>query len=179
MVPAWKQAMDKEMKALTCRKTWELVSAPIDAVVVCCHWVFTLKYRPDGSLDRYKARLMAKGHTQRYGIDYFVMFSPVARMKSIRILLSIAVNLSWSLFQLDVKNAFLYGNLQKEVYTEQPPGYVAQGAGIKDSDSRIQLGQQGYDLGARVEGRVSSRPRSVPTRILLGQLCQSLKTRPS
>jgi len=179
MVPAWKQARNKEMKALTCRRTWELVSAPIDAVVVCCHWVFTLKYRPDGSLDRYKARLMAKGHTQRYGIDYFVMFSPVARMKSIRILLSIAVNLSWSLFQLDVKNAFLYGNLQEKVYMEQPPGYVAQGAGIKDSaesyltrPARIRL--KGPSQRAGVEStRVGydSDP--------IGQLCQSLKTRPS
>jgi len=78
-------------------------------------------------MDRYKAKLVAKGYTQTYSIDYFETFSPVARMNSIRILFSIDVNLSWPLFQLDVKNAFLYGDLQEEVYIEQPPGYVAQG----------------------------------------------------
>jgi len=91
-----------------------LVLALSDAVIVGCRWVFTLKYCPDGSVDRYKATLVAKGYTQTYVIDYFETFSPVARMNSIRILFSIAVNLSWPLFQLDVKNAFLYGDLQEE-----------------------------------------------------------------
>jgi len=94
-------------------------------VVAGCRWVFTLKYRPDGSVDRYKARFVAKGYTQTYIIDYFEKFSPVARMNSIRILFFIAVNLSWPLFQLDVKNAFLCGDLKEKVYVEQPPGYVA------------------------------------------------------
>jgi len=78
-------------------------------------------------MDRHKARLVAKGYTQTYDIDYFETFSPAARINSIRILFSIAVNLSWPLFQLNVKNAFLYGNLQEEVYMEQPSGYIAQG----------------------------------------------------
>ena len=79
-------------------ETWELVSAPTDAVIVGCHWVITLKYRPDGSVDRYKARFVAKGYTQTYGIDYFETFSPVAQMNSITIMFSIVVNLSWPLF---------------------------------------------------------------------------------
>ena len=70
---------------------------------------------------------MTKGYTQTYGIDYFEMFSPVAQMNSIRIIFSVVVNLSWPLCQLDLKNAFLYGELEEEVYMEQPPGYVAQG----------------------------------------------------
>jgi len=119
--------MDKEMEALDSRRTWELVLAPTDAVIVDCRWVFTLKYRPDGSVDRYKARLVAKGYTLTYSIDYFETFSPVVRMNSIRILFSIDVNLSWPLLQLNVKNAFLYGDLQEKVYMKQPPGYVAQG----------------------------------------------------
>ena len=78
--------MDEEMEALAFRETWESVSTPTDTMVVGCHWVFTLKYRPDGSVDRYKVRLMAKGYTQTYGIDYFETFSPVARINSIRIM---------------------------------------------------------------------------------------------
>ena len=85
--------MDEEMEALASRGTWELVSTT-DAVIIDCRWVFTLKYRSDGSVDRYKVRLMVKCYTQTYGIDYFETFSPVAKMNSIRILFSIAVNFS-------------------------------------------------------------------------------------
>ena len=112
------------MDALVSRGTWELISAPTD--VVGCRWVYPLKFRPDRLVDRYKTRFVAKGYTQIYGIDYFGTFSPVTRMNSIRILFSAAVNLS-CLFQLDVKNFFLYENLQEEIYLTQPPGYVAQG----------------------------------------------------
>ena len=79
------------MEALASRGTWEMFSAPTVNVVFGCRWVFTLKYRPDESVDRYKARLVAKDFTQTYGIDYFEMFSSVTRMNSIRILFSIAV----------------------------------------------------------------------------------------
>ena len=82
------------MEAFAFRGTWELVSAPTDAVVVGCCWVFASKYRPDRSVDRYKAKLVAKGYTQTYDIDYFETFLLVARMNSIRILFSIVVNLS-------------------------------------------------------------------------------------
>jgi len=107
------------MEALTFRGTWELISTPTDTVVGC-RWVFTLKYRLDGFVDGYKARLVAKDYTQTYGIDYIETFSPVAKMNFIMIMFSIVVNLSWPLFKLDVKNAFLYGDLQEEVYMEQP-----------------------------------------------------------
>jgi len=70
---------------------------------------------------------VAKGYTQTYGIDYFETFSLIVRMNSIRILFSIAVNLLWPLFQLDVKNVFLYGDLQEEIYMEKPPDYITQG----------------------------------------------------
>ena len=113
------------MNALVSGGTWDLVLSPTN-VVVGCHWVYTLKYNPYGLLNRYKARLVAKGYTQTYDIDYFETFSPAARMNSIRILFYV-VSLSWLLFQLHVKNAFLYKNLQEEVYIEQPPGYVAKG----------------------------------------------------
>ncbi|KAK4380940.1 Retrovirus-related Pol polyprotein from transposon RE2 [Sesamum angolense] len=89
--------------------------------------VFTLKFHADGTLERYKARLVAKGFTQTYGVYYFETFSPVARLNSIRVLFFLAVNLNWSMYQMDIKNAFLYGDLNETVYMEQPTGYVAQG----------------------------------------------------
>jgi len=117
--------MDEEIYALISRGTWELVSAPKDAIVVGCRWVYNLKYHHDGSVDRYKAKLVVKGYTQTYGVDYFETFSPVARLNSIRILFSVAVNMERPLFQLDIKNAFLYGDLKEQVYMKQPSGYIA------------------------------------------------------
>ncbi|KAL0442260.1 UNVERIFIED_CONTAM: Copia protein [Sesamum radiatum] len=125
--PAWKMAMDDEMSALISMGTWELVEVPPDTDAVACRWVFTLKFRADGTLERYKARLVAKGFTQTYGADYFKTFSPVAHLNSIRVLFSLAVNLDWPMYQMDIKNAFLYGDLNETIYMEQPPGYVAQG----------------------------------------------------
>ena len=103
--------MDEEIEALASRRTWELVTSTDTAFVGCCS-VFTLKYHPDASVDKYKAKIVVKS-TQIYDINNFETFLLVARMNSIRILFSIIVNLSWSLFQLDVKNTFFYGDLQK------------------------------------------------------------------
>ena len=119
--------MDEELAALNSRGTWELVPRPPSTSIVTCRWVFSVKHNPDGTVARHKARLVARGFTQTYGIDYSDTFSPVARMSSIRILFSIAINKNWSLRQLDVKNAFLYGDLTEAVFMEQPPGYVVQG----------------------------------------------------
>ncbi|KAL0303030.1 UNVERIFIED_CONTAM: Copia protein [Sesamum radiatum] len=119
--------MDEEMPALILWGTWELVDPPPSADVVACRWVFTLKFSADGTLERYKARLVAKGFTQTYGVYYFKTFSPVARLNCIHILFSLPVNLSWPMYQIDIKNAFLYGDLNETVYMEQPPRYVTQG----------------------------------------------------
>ena len=116
-----------EYAAFIQRETWTLVPRPIDANVVSCKWVYSLKYSPDGSIARYKARLVARGFSQAYDLDYHETFSPVARLSSIRVLFSIALDQSWPLYHLDVSNAFLYGDLDEKVFMEQPPGYIAQG----------------------------------------------------
>jgi hypothetical protein len=118
----WKNAMNVEYEALIKNKTWHLVPPQKGRNIIDCKWVYKIKCKADGSLDRYKAGLVAKGFKQRYGIDYEDTFSPVVKSTTIRIVLSIAVSRGWSLRQLDVQNAFLHGYLE-EVYMKQPLGY--------------------------------------------------------
>lgn len=122
----WIGAMKEEMTALLNNKTWQLVPKPSDVVPVSCKWVYKLKQRPDGSVERYKARLVARGFSQTYGVDYEDTFSPVAKLTTIRVLLAIAVNKRWKLWQMDVSNAFLYGDLEHTIYMEQPLGFIDQ-----------------------------------------------------
>lgn len=119
--------MIDEMTALESNQTWTLVPPPSGKSIVGCRWVYTVKVGPDGKIDRLKARLVAKGYTQVFGLDYSDTFSPVAKMASVRLFLSMAAMRHWPLYQLDIKNAFLHGDLEEEVYLEQPPGFVAQG----------------------------------------------------
>jgi hypothetical protein len=114
--------MHEEMEAFHKNKTWDLVKLPNGKKVVGWKWVFTVKHKVDGFTERYKARLVTKGFTQTYGIDYEETFAHIAKMNSIRVLLSIVANLNWPLHQFDVKNAFLHGDLEEKVYMEIPPG---------------------------------------------------------
>ncbi|CAA6664100.1 unnamed protein product [Spirodela intermedia] len=115
--------MDVEMEALQKNHTWDLVPLPAGKKAVGCKWVYTPKFDADGSLERYKARLVAKGYTQSYGIDYLETFAPVAKLNTVRILIALAAKLIWEIHQFDVKNAFLYGELEEEVYMTIPLGY--------------------------------------------------------
>ncbi|XP_020150741.1 uncharacterized mitochondrial protein AtMg00820-like [Aegilops tauschii subsp. strangulata] len=121
--PNWKHAMQDEYDALVANKTWHLVPPSSNKNVIDCKWVYRIKKHADGTVDRYKSRLVAKGFKQRYGIDYEDTFSPVVKAATIRIVLAISVSRGWSLRQLDVKNAFLHGVLEEEVYMKQPPDF--------------------------------------------------------
>ena len=116
--------MLEELAALEKNNTWELVPSPPGKKVVDCKWVYTMKQNPKGKVERYKARLVAKGYSQTYGIDYDETFAPVAKMSIVRTLISCAANFDWPLYQLDIKNAFLHGDLKEEVYMEIPPGFT-------------------------------------------------------
>jgi histone deacetylase 1/2 len=121
--PDWKNAMNEEYMALMKNDTWHLVPAKEGKNIIDCKWVYKIKRRSDGTIDRYKARLVAKGFKQRYGIDHEDTFSPVVKIATVRLVLSIAVSRGWTLRQLDVQNAFLHGVLEEEVYMRQPPGF--------------------------------------------------------
>jgi len=119
----WKGAMQDEYEALQRNGTWNLVPPSQGKNIIDCKWVFKIKKRADGQIDRYKARLVAKGFKQRYGINYEDTFSPVVKIATVRLVLSLAVARGWCLRQLDVQNAFLHGVLEEEVYMRQPPGF--------------------------------------------------------
>ncbi|GKE58496.1 ribonuclease H-like domain-containing protein, partial [Tanacetum coccineum] len=118
--PNWKKAMLNEYNALITNGTWVLVPHPAIVNVVCCMWLFKHKFHADGSLSRYKARLVTNGCSQQQGIDCDDTFSPVVKPATIRTVLSLAVLRAWPIHQLDVKNAFLHGHFFVTVYMHQP-----------------------------------------------------------
>jgi Reverse transcriptase (RNA-dependent DNA polymerase) len=123
----WQEAMKEELNALEKNNTWIIVQLPKNKKSVGCKWVYRIKYNSDDTIERYKARLVAKGYTQIYGLDYYEIFALVAKMNTVRILFSIAINHKWSLYQMDVKNVFLQGTLEEEVYMNLPPGHKQEG----------------------------------------------------
>ncbi|KAF5815624.1 putative RNA-directed DNA polymerase [Helianthus annuus] len=123
----WVDAMNLEMEALLRNNTWEIVDLPKDRKPIGCKWIYKIKYKANGEVERYKARLVAKGYSQREGLDFGETFSPVVKMVTVRCVLSIAVQNGWTLFQLDVNNAFLYGAISEDVYMSLPEGYFTEG----------------------------------------------------
>ena len=122
--------MDEEIKAIKKNDTWELATLPTLPTrkkTPGVKWVYKLKKNAKGEVERYKARLVVKGYSRRQGIDYDEVFAPVARLETIRLLISLVAQNQWRIFQMDVKSAFLNGYLEEELYVEQPIGYVVKG----------------------------------------------------
>jgi len=122
--PNWYAAMKLEFDALQANQTWTLVPRPPGARIITGKWVFKHKMNPDGTLERYKARWVVRGFNQRPGVDFGETFSPVIKPATIRTVLTLVATYGWPAHQLDVSNAFLHGNLQEQVYSQQPTGFV-------------------------------------------------------
>ncbi|KAL0298982.1 UNVERIFIED_CONTAM: Retrovirus-related Pol polyprotein from transposon TNT 1-94 [Sesamum radiatum] len=123
----WITAMKEEMSSMARNNVWELVDLPTGRKTIGNKWVLKVKRKADGSIDKFKARLVAKGYTQKEGIDYEETFSPVVRFASVRLILAIVAHLDLELFQMDVKTAFLNGELDEEIYMDQPEGFQEMG----------------------------------------------------
>jgi hypothetical protein len=124
----WRLAMNSEIKSIEKNQTWTLTELPAGAKRIGVKWVYKTKYNEHGKIDKYKARLVAKGYSQKYGVDYTEVFAPVARMDTVMMIIALAVQKNWTIFQLDVKSAFLHGELSEKVYVEQPRGYEKKGS---------------------------------------------------
>ena len=138
----WRQAMDLEMKSIDKNGTWFLTELPRGAKRIGLKWVYKTKLNEHGEIEKYKARLVAKGYAQEYGVDYEEVFAPVARMDTVRMILAVAAQRNWTIYQLDVKSAFLHGMLNEDVYVEQPKGYEVR----SEADKVYKLNKALYGL---------------------------------
>ncbi|KAG7552374.1 Zinc finger CCHC-type [Arabidopsis thaliana x Arabidopsis arenosa] len=123
----WKEAIQSEVESILSNHTWELVDLPPGNKLIGHKWIFTKKLRPDGTIEKYKARLVAKGFRQKEGLDFFDTYSPVTRITSIRFLIAVSAIYDLEIHQMDVKTAFLNGELDEEIYMEQPEGFIVEG----------------------------------------------------
>lgn len=120
----WKAATDLEYKAMIDNKTWSLVKLPPGRKVLRHQWLLSIKYKSDGEIERYKARIVLLGNHQIYGVDFLETFAPVSKYESFRLLLAISAKLNLTVHQMDVKTAFLNSEMDTEIYMTQPHGYV-------------------------------------------------------
>eukprot|EP00253_Pinus_taeda_P012398 PITA_12398 len=123
----WTEVMQREYDALIKNDTWKLVDPPLGTKPIGCKWVYKNKYKVDGSLDKHKVRLVAKGFAQKEGVDYEETFAPTAKWATIRTLFALAAQNGWKVHQMDVKTAFLNGDLKENVFMSQPEGFVVKG----------------------------------------------------
>jgi len=129
------------MKAIEANKTWDVSELPPKQKAIGLKWVFKVKKDPDGNVVKYKARLVAKGYAQRHGVDFDEVFAPVARIETVQVLLALAAQGRWQVHHMDVKSAFLNGDLTETVFVQQPPGFV-----IGNGDKELKLRKALYGL---------------------------------
>ena len=127
MKEKWLNTIDLEMESMYSNSVWVLEDPPENIKPIGCKWIFKKKRGVNGKVETFKARLVAKGYTQKEGVDYEETFSPVAMLKSIRILLSIAMRIDYEIWQMDVKTTFLNGYLDETIYMSQPEGFELKG----------------------------------------------------
>jgi len=119
----WVKAMNSELKSIQDNNTWLYTNLPKGHKAIGLKWVYKVKRDPEGNVVKHKARLVAKRYAQRHGVDYEEVFAPVARLETVRLILALAASGKWEVHHMDVKSAFLNGELQEEVYVKQPPGF--------------------------------------------------------
>ena len=119
----WRDAMMEEYNSIMKNGVWDIVPRPEGKSVVTSKWLYKIKYAADGSIEKYKARFVARGFSQVEGVDYDETFAPIARFSSIRAVISIVAQMGWRIHQMDVKTTFLNGLLHQGVYLEQPQGF--------------------------------------------------------
>src|SRR5712691_7030615 len=170
----WKAAMDRELSTLQQAGMWETVPRPTGKNVVDCKWVYRTKYTADGSIEKHKARLVARGFTQVYGVDFLETYSPVAKLASLRTILALAARLDWDVECFDFNAAYLNGELKdsEEIYMEQPPGYAEGRAGfIKRLKKALyglkQAGRRWYDTFARELADLGFHPSAADPGVFL------------
>lgn len=111
--PKWRIAIDAKIEAIEKNETWMLTDLPTGAKKIGVKWIYKIKLNENGEVDKYKARLVAKGYAQQHGVDYTEVFAPVAQMDTVRMIIALAAQRSWTIYQLDVKSVFLHGELVK------------------------------------------------------------------
>lgn len=138
----WLTACEDEITAIEKNQTWILVDLPVGVKPIRLKWVFKIKRNPDGSVNKYKARLIAKGYMQKHGIDYDEVFAPVTRIKMIILFIALAAYHGREVHHLDIKTSFLHGDLKEDVYVSQPEDFE-----VKGSEEKVyKLSNDLYDL---------------------------------
>ena len=175
--PSWKEAMDHELSTLQQAGTWETVPCPKDKNIVNCKWVYRTKYKLDGAVDKHKVRLVARGFTQVYGVDYLKTYSPVAKLASLQTILALAARLGWDIICFDFNVAYLNGELEEleEIYMEQAPGYAEGGAGfVKRLKKALyglkQAGCRWYDTFVQELADLGFYPSTADPRVFFAQI---------